>query len=87
MILILSGTVIEPTRWLSATLFPVLVAWWGLKKKSISFSGAVCGELQESFVVQQEKYIIFFVSIFIFTYNYYYHKNYWKEEKYTSHNV
>ncbi|MPC59173.1 Transmembrane protein 19 [Portunus trituberculatus] len=39
----IGGSVIEPSRWLSATLLPVIVAWWGLRKKSLSFSGAVCG--------------------------------------------
>ncbi|XP_045136021.1 transmembrane protein 19-like isoform X1 [Portunus trituberculatus] len=60
----IGGSVIEPSRWLSATLLPVIVAWWGLRKKSLSFSGAVCG-LVVGFLLTLGSYV-FFVNLLIF---------------------
>ncbi|KAF4532227.1 hypothetical protein B566_EDAN004313 [Ephemera danica] len=38
-------TVISPTRWLVSTLLPILIAVWGLKKRSLNISGALFGLL------------------------------------------
>lgn len=56
--------VIEPARWLSATLLPILVAWWGLRKHSLSFSGAVSG-LVVGFVLTLGSYV-FFMNLLVF---------------------
>ncbi|KAK4325251.1 hypothetical protein Pmani_004209 [Petrolisthes manimaculis] len=56
--------VVEPMRWLNATLLPILVAWWGLRRRSISFSGAVCG-LFVGFLLTLGSYA-FFVNLLVF---------------------
>ncbi|XP_006623064.1 transmembrane protein 19 [Apis dorsata] len=35
--------VISPWRWLIAVLFPIFMAFWGWKKKSLNISGAISG--------------------------------------------
>lgn len=37
--------VISPWRWLAAVLIPIVVALWGLKRKSIDLSGAILGKI------------------------------------------
>lgn len=61
---VIGGSVIEPSRWLSATLFPLVVAWWGLRKGSISFSGAICG-LVVGFLLTLGSYA-FFINLLVF---------------------
>ncbi|KAI5745396.1 hypothetical protein M8J76_010698 [Diaphorina citri] len=34
---------IAPTRWFAATLIPIVIATWGLKRKSLTLSGALLG--------------------------------------------
>ncbi|XP_015605152.1 transmembrane protein 19 [Cephus cinctus] len=59
--------VISPWRWLAAVVIPIIFAGWGLKKKSLDFSGAVLG-LFIGFVITLTSYahvaclIAFFVS-------------------------
>lgn len=36
--------VISPWRWLIAVLFPIFMAFWGWKKKSLNISGAISGK-------------------------------------------
>ncbi|KAK7060658.1 Transmembrane protein 19 [Halocaridina rubra] len=58
---------VDPMRWLCATLLPILVARWGLAKRSLSFSGAVCG-MVVGFLLTLSSYVylvcllVFFVS-------------------------
>ncbi|XP_037780926.1 transmembrane protein 19-like isoform X1 [Penaeus monodon] len=56
--------VIEPSRWLGATLVPLLVAWWGLARRSLSFSGAVCG-LVVGFMLTLSSYV-YLVDLMVF---------------------
>lgn len=55
---------VEPARWLSATLFPIIVAWWGLRRHSLSFSGAMSG-LVVGFLLTLGSYV-FFVNLLVF---------------------
>ena len=34
---------VSPWRWMSAIIIPILIAKWGLKKKSLDTSGAITG--------------------------------------------
>ncbi|XP_042207279.1 transmembrane protein 19-like isoform X3 [Homarus americanus] len=56
--------VIEPSRWLSATLLPILIAWRGLQGRSLSFSGAVSG-LAVGFLLTLGSYV-FFANLLVF---------------------
>lgn len=56
--------VVEPARWLSATLLPILLAWWGLRRRSLSFSGAVSG-LVVGFLLTLGSYV-FFMNLLVF---------------------
>ncbi|XP_066997968.2 transmembrane protein 19 isoform X2 [Anabrus simplex] len=51
-------TVIPPTRWLTATITPLAIAAWGLRKKSVDKSGAVLG-LVIGFVLTLSSYCFF----------------------------
>ena len=35
----------SPMRWLVSVLTPLLIAHWGLKRKSIDWSGAISGKI------------------------------------------
>lgn len=39
----IDGTAISPTRWLFSILVPVLLAAYGLRRKSVNRSGAILG--------------------------------------------
>ncbi|XP_075220173.1 transmembrane protein 19 isoform X2 [Lycorma delicatula] len=55
---------VPPTRWFAATLIPLLVATWGLKKKSLCMSGAVLGAIV-GFILTLGSYL-FFVCLLTF---------------------
>ena len=50
-----------PWRWVLATIIPVFIAWWGLKRKSLNTSGAAAG------IFILIKYFITFVFNFQFS--------------------
>lgn len=58
---------IAPTRWFAATLIPIVIATWGLKKKSLTLSGALLG-LVVGFVLTISSYaflaclMVFFIT-------------------------
>ncbi|CAL4066716.1 unnamed protein product [Meganyctiphanes norvegica] len=60
----LGGEVVEPMRWLGATCVPILVAWWGLKKRSLSLSGAFSG-LFVGFILTVSSYV-FMANLLVF---------------------
>lgn len=60
----LGVVVVEPMRWLSATLVPILVAKWGLAKRSLSLSGAICG-MGVGFMLTLSSYV-FMVNLLVF---------------------
>lgn len=62
--------VISPWRWLTAVFVPIVVALFGLKKKSLDLSGAILGKLQMKSVKSlknvQTFVIICSICLFIF---------------------